>query len=133
MKRLLFAFLILAPAAVVAGPFDQPWVVITSDSAPPTDPKLRSVVVSRVDGENVTRSRATVEPGTRMVTVDLPPRKGFSLGNQETIELVANPCMRYTIAARLDAETGQNWKPIVRSAETIGECLAKFKGGTATK
>ena len=133
MKRLLPAFLLLAPAAVVAGPYDQPWAVIGSDSSLSAEPKLRPVVVSRVDGEGTTRNRAIVEPGTRRVTVDLPPRKGFSLGTQETFELVANPCMRYTIAARLDAGTGEHWKPFVRSAETIGECLTKFKGGAAPK
>lgn len=133
MKRLLAAILVLAPAAAVAGPFDQPWVLITNDSALSADPKLRAVTVSRVDGESVVRSRAYVGPGTRTVTVDLPPRKGFSLGTQENFELVASPCMRYQLAARLDTGTGERWVPIVRSAETIGECLTKFKGGAAPK
>jgi hypothetical protein len=87
------------------------------------------VVVSRVDGEIVPKSRATVAPGTRQVTVDLPPRKGFSVGTQETFELVANPCMRYSLAAQPDAQSGREWKAFVRSSQSIGECLAKFKGG----
>lgn len=133
MKRLLPALLLLAPVAVLAGPFDQPWVLITNDSALSADPKVRAVIVNRVDGESVVKSRAFVAPGTRMVTVDLPPRKGFNLGTQETFELVASPCMRYQVAARLDSETGQRWQPFVRSAETIGECLTKFRGGAAPK
>jgi hypothetical protein len=133
MKRLLAAILVLVPATAVADPFDQPWALITNDSDLAADPKLRPVIVSRVDGESVIKSRAVVGPGTRMVTVDLPPRKGFSLGTQENFELVASPCMRYHIAARLDTETGQRWVPVVRTAETIGECLTKFKGRAANK
>lgn len=134
MKRLLPALLLLAaPAAVLAGPFDQPYAIITTDGAPSSDPNLRPVIVNRVDGENAMKNRAIVAPGKRMVTVDLPPRKGFSLGTQETFELEASPCMRYHIAARLDTPTGQGWKAVVRSSETIGECLTKFKGGTSPK
>ena len=133
MNRLLPAILLLAPAAVLAGPYDQPYAIITSDSAPSADPKLRPVIVNRVDGENAMKNRAVVAPGKRMVTVDLPPRKGFSLGTQETFELEASPCMRYHVAARLDSQTGQHWKAVVRSSETIGECLTKFMGGTAAK
>jgi hypothetical protein len=29
--------------------------------------------------------------------------------------------------------TGQEWTPVVRYSETIGECLTKFKGGVSTK
>ena len=134
MKPLLPAFLLLlAPAAAVAGPYNQPWVVITTDSAPPADPKVRTVTVSRVDGEPVVKNRATVAPGLRVVTVGLPPRKGMSLGTQDNLELNASPCMRYLVAARPDGEAGESWKPFVRSAESIGECLAKFKGGTVPK
>ena len=133
MKRLPAALLALAPLAGIAGPFDQPWVVVTSESRPSSDPKVRPVIVNRVDGVNAARNRVVAGPGTLRVTVDLPPRKGFSLGTQETFELVASPCMRYDVAARLDTETGQRWTPFVRSAESIGECLAKFKGGTVPK
>ena len=55
------------------------------------------------------------------------------MGSQATFEVQANPCMRYVVAARAEGEAGQDWKPFVRSAETIGECLAKFKGGTVPK
>jgi hypothetical protein len=133
MHRLLAAYLLLVPAAALAGPFDQPYAIITTDPAPSPDAKLRPVAVNRVDGENVIRSRAVVAPGRRMVTVDLPPRKGFSLGTQETFELEASACMRYFVAARLDSETGQRWQPVVRASESIGECLTKFRGGTVPK
>jgi len=130
MKWTISAILVLAPAAAIAGPFDAPWAIVATDTAPSADPGLRPVIVSRVDGEIATRNRAIVAPGKHRVTVDLPPRKGFSLGTQETFELMASPCMRYNIAAKLDTATGQRWTPLVRSSESIGECLAKFKGGT---
>jgi hypothetical protein len=123
----------LLPLAALAGPTDRPWVVITGESAPSTDPKVHPAGVSRVDGQFVSRNRAIVEPGLRLVTVDLPPRKGASLGTQATLELQASPCMRYFVAARLEAATGPDWRPFVRKSETIGECLTKFKGGAEAK
>lgn len=132
MKRLLIAAL-LACLPALAGPFDQPWVLITSDRAPSADPNLKPVVVSRIDGEPVAKSRGYSSPGIKLVTVDLPPRKGQSLGSQETLELVASPCMRYDLAAKLESPKDGAWKAIVRSSGTIGECLTKFRGGTAPK
>jgi hypothetical protein len=131
MKTLLPALFLLAPAAALAGPYDQPWAIITTDTARSADPNLRPVIVNRVDGENVLQNRAVVAPGARQVTVDLPPRKGFSLGTQVTFEVNASPCMRYYVAAKLDSPTLQTWQPVIRSSESIGECLSKFKGGTA--
>jgi hypothetical protein len=133
MKRLLAALLLLAPVAALAGPYDQPWVIITTDLAPSPDFLLRPVIINRIDGETNILREAVAEPGLRIVTIDLPPRKGFSLGTQVNFELQANPCMRYNLAARLDNSVGQNWTPVVRSTETIGECLAKFKGGVNAK
>jgi hypothetical protein len=122
--------LLLTPAWAAAGPFDQPWAVIAGDGAAAPDPRYGTAVVSRVDGESVARGRAVVAPGLHSVTVALPPRKGASVGSQATFEVQANPCMHYLIAARLDGPAGE-WKAVVRSAATIGECLTRFKGGTA--
>ena len=133
MKTLVPALLFLAPAAAVAGPYDQPWVIITTDTARSADPNLRPVIVNRVDGDNVLQNRAIVAPGLRMVTVDLPPRKGFTVATQATFELNASPCMRYHVAAKLDNPTTQTWTPVIRSSETIVECLSKFKGGTTPR
>ena len=127
MKRLLPALLLLAPAAM-AEPYDKPWAIVATDATLPPDARLRPVVISRIDGEANTRREAVVEPGQRIVTVDLPPRAGVKLGTQGNLELQANPCMRYFIAAKPDA-TGQAWQPVVRAAESIGDCLVKFKGG----
>lgn len=137
MKRLLPSPL-LVPALLAAGAFaspalaglyDQPWVVILTDNKPSTDPNLKPVIVNRVDGENSMRNQVITTPGPHRVTVDLPPRKGFSVGTQETFDLETSPCMRYYIAAKLDTAVTQRWKPMVRYSELIGECAAKFKSG----
>ena len=127
MKRLLLSSLLLATAAV-AGPYDQPYAIITVDRAKAADPNLRPVIVNRIDGETVlSDNRAVVTPGKHQVTIDLPPRKGFHTATQHTFEIDAKPCTRYNVAARLASSTTQDWTPVVRSTEPIGECAAKFK------
>lgn len=127
MKSLIL-FALLGATAAYAGPYDQPYAIITSDRAPSADPNLRPVIVNRVDGETVgSDNRPVVSPGTHQVTVDLPPRKGFKVATQRTFELVARPCMRYYVAAKLDNPVGQEWTPVVRSAELIDDCQKKFR------
>ena len=125
MKRLLL-LPVLAATAAAAGLYDQPYSVITIDPAPSADPNLRAVIVNRVDGENVLANRAVVGPGPHKVTLDLPPRKGFRLATQESLDLTTRPCVRYYVAAKLDSPTAQRWTPVVRSEERIGECERKF-------
>jgi hypothetical protein len=126
MKR-FFLLPLLAATAALAGPFDQPYAIITTDTKPAADPLLRPVIVNRVDGENAMDHRAVVAPGARKVTVDLPPRKGFHTATQHTFDLQAKPCVRYYVAARLASTTTQDWKPVIRSEERIVECESKFK------
>jgi hypothetical protein len=127
MRKSLLLTLLMVPAAW-AGPFDQPYSIITSDRAPSADPLLRPVIVNRVDGEIVgSDHRPVVAPGTRKVTVDLPPRKGLRVATQRTFDLVASPCMRYYVAARLDNAESPEWTPVVRSAELIDECQKQFR------
>jgi hypothetical protein len=88
---------------------------------------LRPVIVNRVDGENSINNRAVVAPEPHKVTVDVPPRKGYTLATQATFDLETKPCMRYYVAAELKSPTLQQWDPVVRREERIGECEAKFK------
>ena len=129
MKRtfLLAPFIFVAIAN--AGPYDQPYSIITTDVRHAADPLLLPVIVNRVDGENSKRGQNVVAPGKRAVTVDLPPRKGFHQATQNTFDLEVKPCTRYYVAARLETTVTQNWTPVVRSEESIGECKAKFKIG----
>ena len=122
-----------AVMAAFAGPFDQAWTTIETDPTRTPDPNVRPVFVNRVDGQNSIGNRVVIEPGSHMVTVDLPPRKGFSLGTQETFDLTTSPCMRYYIAAKLDTSVGQHWKPFVRRSELIGECATKFMTDKSAK
>lgn len=141
MKRLLVALsrstllaaFAFATTAALAGLFDQPWSIIETDPARSPDPNVRPVFVNRVDGESSIKNRVVIEPGPHMVTVSLPPRKGFSLGTQETFDLTTSPCMRYYIAAKLENAVSQHWKPIVRHSELIGECATKFKSDKPEK
>ena len=125
MKRLL-AISLLSVTPALAGPFDQPYSIIETDTMPSADSHLRPVIVNRVDDENSQSNRAVVVPGKHRVTLDLPPRKGFRTATQHTFDLATDPCMRYYVAARLVSPTLQDWEPVVRYSEPIGECRAKF-------
>lgn len=128
MNRLLIASLLAAaPAALAASPYDTPYAIILTDPSPSADIHLRPVIVNRVDGETAHfRNEAVVQPGAHKVTVDLPPRKGFHTATQATFDLVARPCTRYYVAAKLANSLSQAWSPVVRSEEPIGECRKKF-------
>ena len=127
--------LLLAATAAAAGPYDQPWSIITTDVARSADPKLLPVLVNRVDDRNALpggREGAVVEPGPHEVTVDLHPRKGFP-ATQRTFPLTTEPCTRYYVGALLKTTVGQEWEPVVRSRERIGECEAKFATSRGAK
>ena len=124
---LLTAVLLAAYVPALAGMYDQPWSIITTDHAPSADYKTLPVIVNRVDDRNADtqRNEAVVEAGSHQVTIDVRPRKGFP-ATQHTFELMTEPCTRYYVAAELKTTVGQEWKPVVRSKERIGECEAKF-------
>ena len=126
MKHLVLASLLVA-AACATSPYEQPYSIIAVDPARAADPHVIAVFINRVDERNsLFPDRTVVPPGHHRVTVDVPPRKGFHLPTQSTFELQTEPCTRYYISARLDTLVTQEWKPVVRSVEPIGECLSKF-------
>jgi hypothetical protein len=125
MNRLL-AIALLSATPVLAGPFDQPYSIIETDHLRSSDSHLRRVIVNRVDDENSLNNRAVVAPGLHKVTIDLPPRKGFHMATQQTFDLDTKPCVRYYVAAELKSEALQEWTPIVRHEDPIGECRKKF-------
>ena len=117
----------LATLPVMAGPYDQPYSIIQTDKRRSADPDVLPVLVNRVDDENA-RSRpneAVVAPGPHKVTIDLHGRKGFT-ATQHTFDLTTEPCTRYYVSAKLANQVTQDWEPIVRSTERIGECEKKF-------
>src|SRR3977135_1749633 len=121
-----FAIAALSSTPALAGPYDQPYSIIETDTMPSADSHLRPVIVNRVDEENSQNNRSVVAPGTHKVTIDLPPRKGFRTATQHPFDLATEPCMRYYVAARLVSPTLQEWEPVVRYSEPIGECRKKF-------
>ena len=128
MNRILAVSLLTAAAtAAAAGPYDQPYSIIQTDTAKSSDYLLIPVIVNRVDDVTVVDNRAVVAPGPHKVTVDVPPRKGFNRATQNTFDLETKACVRYAVSAKLDSRTTQNWTPVVRYEERIGECEAKFK------
>ena len=127
MNRTLLIVALLAAGSAVAGPFDQPYSIIETDTAPAADSHLRPVIVNRVDDENTLQNRAIVAPGMHKVTVDVPPRKGFHTATQRTFDLETKACTRYYVSARLASPTTQEWEPVVRYTQRIGECESKFK------
>ena len=135
MKSLAFlSFALVATAAAAASYYDQPYSIIASEQSPHADPKVRAVTLNRVDGRNAQVGSsaydrfgyAVVPPGPHKVTMDLPPRKGFHQATQVDFDLDTKPCVRYIVAAQLATVTTQDWKPIVRRTERIGECEKKF-------
>ena len=130
MRPLLPAVLCAACAAAGCaspGPYAEPWSVIQTDVSASADSLVIPVIVNRVDDRNARPDNtAVVAPGRHQVTVDVPPRKGFRLATQHTFELVTEPCTRYYVSARLASHATQDWEPIVRSRERIGECEARF-------
>jgi len=129
MKRLVTIACMLAATAAWAGPYDEPYSIITVDTLKSADPLLRRVIVNRVDDVTITTvdNKAVVPPGPHKVTLDLPPRKGFHQATQNELTLETKPCTRYYVAAKLDSTATQTWTPIVRGEEPIGECRKKFQ------
>ena len=141
MKRFaLLSVALVATAAAAAGYYDKPYSIIASEQSPHADPNLRAVIVNRVDGENALvggsydpLGYAVVAPGAHKVTMDLPPRKGFHSATQMDMDLETRACVRYIVAAQLKTVTTQDWTPIVRREERIGECEKKFNIKTGAK
>jgi hypothetical protein len=108
-------------------PYDAPYSIIQVDPAASADPHVIPLIINRVDGQNpLVRNRAVVPAGSHEVVLDVPPRKGFHLATQARLQMETRPCTRYYVSARLTTLVTQDWRPIVRSVEPIGECEAKF-------
>ena len=125
MNRFL-AITLLSATSALAGPFDQPYSIIETDTAPSANPHLLPVIVNRVDDENSINNRSVITPGPHKVVLDVPPRKGYHTATQQIMDLDAKPCTRYYVGAELKSPTLQEWTPVIRREERIGECQKKF-------
>jgi hypothetical protein len=125
MKSLL-ALAALAVLPAFAGPFDQPWSIVETYYGPAADWHLRQVIVNRIDDTNTqTNNRVVTTPGRHNVVLDVPPRKGYQ-ATQVQMDMDLKPCTRYYMAAELKSTTLQEWRPIVKYEEPIGECHTRF-------
>jgi hypothetical protein len=127
-KRFLVLATLAAAVAVpaAAGPYDQPYSIIATEYKAAVDPLERKLIMNRVDDQNSRNNEFVVPPGPHKVTVDLPPRKGFR-ATQVTFDLETKACTRYFVVAKLKTQVTQDWEPVVKYEEPIGECKAKFK------
>ena len=84
----------------------------------------------RIDGHNVSIDRSEpVAPGARTIVVSIPGPKGMSNPSRATLEVDAQPCTRYYLAARRSSPTARDWTPFVVGSEPIGECVKRFQPG----
>ena len=129
MKPLL-ALAVLACSALpafAAGPFDQPWSIVETYYGKAADSHLRKVIINRIDETNTQAlNRVVTTPGRHNVVLDVPPRKGYHTATQVQMEMDLKPCTRYYMAAELKSPTLQDWQPVVKYEEPIGECEKKF-------
>ncbi len=66
-----------------------------------------------------------IEPGLQRIVVQGPPVAGFRFGQQRTLELQVEPCMRYWLEAKKDNALSQDFEPRVNHREPIAGCSAK--------
>jgi hypothetical protein len=86
------------------------------------------VTLISVDGKHHLQRRGEpviVEPGLRKVVVQGPPVAGFRYGEQRTLELKIEPCMRYWLEAKKDTALAQDFVPRVNYSEKIAGCGAE--------
>ena len=125
--RPFLALIAVAALPAFAGPYDQPWSIVETYYGRTADPHLRRVIINRVDETNTqVQNRVVTTPGRHNVVLDVPPRKGFHTATQMQLDMDLKPCTRYYMAAELKSTTLQEWKPIVKYEEPIGECQKKF-------
>jgi hypothetical protein len=85
--------------AAQAGPYDQPWSLFEADNRSPTA-DTKPATVMKIDGKNVPLGRNNVvSPGKHTVELSIPGPRGMSNPKRDTIEIDAQPCVRYRFAA----------------------------------
>jgi len=126
-KRFVVLATLAAAAAfpAAAGPYDQPYSIIATEHNASADPLERKLIMNRVGDENSRNNEFVVAPGAHKVTVDLPSRRGFQ-PTQVTFDLTTTACTRYYVVAKLRTQVTQDWEPVVKYEEPIGECRKKF-------
>jgi hypothetical protein len=131
MRRLL-ALSLLAPAAVLAGLYDQPYALVESGDRSEVRKEAR-VAISKVDGRSTRDPRRSdpIAPGAHRITLHFETARGIFRPEFRDVEIVLEACTRYRFVAQYEVQTGPDWKAKVYT-EPIGECLSKLGKGKAS-
>ena len=128
MTRTILALCLAAAALpLLAGPYDQPYVLFEADRRSPTE-DTRPATIMNVDGVNMRAGKADpVAPGWRNVEVSVPGARGMSDPQRQMLKIETEACTRYYLAAKRSSRTAKDWQAFVAEKEPIGECRKKFK------
>jgi hypothetical protein len=86
------------------------------------------VTIISVDGKHYIQRAGEplqVVPGAYKIVVQGPPVAGFRFGEQRTLELNVEPCVRYWLEAKKDNSLAQDFVPRVNYSEPIAGCAVK--------
>ena len=139
MKRIRATVALVAAmiaASAWAGLFDQPYALVESGDRKPAQQE-DVIGLSRIDGKSPRNPRRSdpLPPGRHSIQVHYSSaRAAVIVDDLQTIELELEPCKRYRIAAKYEADyVSGKWAPVVQKVEDIGECKRKFMPATGTK
>lgn len=126
MRILLVAPLLLAAAAAVAGPYDQPYAIVERGDASETR-KEAAIGIAKIDGVSPRNPRRSdpIPPGKHTISLHFESARGVFRPENLDMEIDLEGCTRYRIVANYVSKSGGDWKPKVYS-EPIGECRKKF-------
>jgi hypothetical protein len=80
-------------------------------------------IISVADAPSTQRAvPIMITPGQRKIVVQGPPTAGFRYGDQRTLDLNVEPCMRYWLEARKQNALQQTFEPAVNYQEPISGC-----------
>ncbi len=82
------------------------------------------VTIVAVDGLPTAAGAATMEPGLRKLTVQMPHVAGFREGEVRTFELDVKACTKYWLVAQRDARSTASYDVKVDHEQRIYNCSA---------
>jgi hypothetical protein len=82
------------------------------------------VTIVAVDGLPTASGAATMEPGLRKLTVQMPQVAGFREGDLRTIELDVKACTKYWLVAQRDAGGAATYDVKVEHEQRVYNCSA---------
>lgn len=108
--------------------YDSPYSIV-EPGTPSAARRELAVFIHDVDGEIPVAQRygVPVQPGKHVVNVNFSSGsiEGSPAKHVRTVQLDAQPCVRYRIVARHTQLTHVEWEPVIYS-ERIGECAERF-------